>query len=83
MNVWHRHKEIKMKHTSNIDCCTVNYKCPSVFALKVPITTAADNILKYFFNFSMKTSLDISCESCQADDSHEISRLVFFEKLKK
>ena len=31
--------------------------------LKAPITTAADDILKYFFNFSKKTSLDISCES--------------------
>ena len=29
-----------------------------------------------------KTSLDISCES-SADDSHEMSRLVFSEKLKK
>ena len=33
-----------------------------------------------FFNFSKKTSLDISCESSA---KHEISRLVFFEKLKK
>ena len=31
--------------------------------LKAPITTAADDILKYFFNFSKKTILDISCES--------------------
>ena len=53
--------------------------------LKAPITTGADDILKYiFFNFSKKISLDISCESsAQADDSHEISRLVFFENLKK
>ena len=32
--------------------------------LKAPITTVADDILKYFFfNFSKKTSLDISCQS--------------------
>ena len=32
--------------------------------LKAPITTAADDSLKFFFffNFSKKTSLDISCE---------------------
>ena len=35
-----------------------------ILILKAPITTAADDILKYFFfNFSKKTSLDISCES--------------------
>ena len=42
-----------------------------------------DNIYFYFFNFSKKTSLDISCESSAwqtIHDSHEISRLVFFEK---
>ena len=32
--------------------------------LKAPITTATDDILKYFFfNFSKKTSIDISCAS--------------------
>ena len=45
------------------------------------MTTAADDILKYFcFDFSKKTSLDISCESSAW---HEISRLVFFEKIKE
>ena len=37
-----------------------------VLTLKAPITTAADDILNFFFfffNFSKKTSLDISCES--------------------
>ena len=57
--------------------------------LKCQAKFIADDI--FCFNFSKKTSLDISCELsakqtiivCQADDSHEISRLVFFEKLKK
>ena len=31
--------------------------------LKAPITTAADENFIYFFYFSEKTSLDISCES--------------------
>ena len=32
--------------------------------VKAPITNAADDILKdFFFNFSKKTSFDISCES--------------------
>ena len=36
-----------------------------ILTFKAPITTAADDILKFFFffNFSKKTSLDISCES--------------------
>ena len=34
-----------------------------VLTLKAPITTAADDILIFFLNFSKKTSLDISCES--------------------
>ena len=43
-------------------------------------------IFFFFFNFSNKTSLDISCESSawqMIDHSHEILRLAFFEKLKK
>ena len=53
--------------------------------LKAPITTAADDIYLFiylfiFIFFSKKTSLDISYESSA---SHEISILVFFEKLKK
>ena len=42
--------------------------------LKAPITTAADDILKYLFlNFSKKTSLDISCESSAKKTSLDIS----------
>ena len=41
--------------------------------LKVPITTAADDNF-FFFYFSEETSLDF------ADDSHDMSRLVFSEK---
>ena len=41
-----------------------NKKKKTCLTIKAPITTAADDILKYFFfNFSKKTSLDISCES--------------------
>ena len=55
-----------------------------LLTLKAPITTAADDILKYIFlNFSKKTSRYFMWIVCLADDSHEISRLVFFEKLKK
>ena len=46
--------------------------------IKVPITSAADEVLIFFFFFFKENSLDISV--CQADDSHEISRLLFFEK---
>ena len=42
-----------------------------ILTLKTPIKTAADNILKYlFFNFSKKTSLDISCESSAKQTIH-------------
>ena len=61
--------------------------------LKAPITTAADDILIFYY-FSEKTGLDFSCESSAqqkihmksqdlffgADDSHEKSRHVFSEK---
>ena len=49
----------------------------SHLTLKVPITTAADDIHKHFFHcFSEKIRLDVSSESsawllCQAEDSHE------------
>ena len=41
------------------------YKIKYILTLKVPITTAADDIFLfiYFFYFSEKRSLDISCES--------------------
>ena len=39
--------------------------------LKVPITTAADNIYKYFFIFfSEKIRFDISCESSARQKIH-------------
>ena len=40
----------------------------------------ADDIHNFFFFFSEKTRLDISCESSA---KHEMSRLVFSEKSKK
>ena len=49
--------------------------CLFIAFRKVPITTA-DNI----FIFLGKIRLDIIC---QADDSHEISSLIFSEKKKK
>ena len=63
----------------------------SHLTLKAPITTAADDILKYFFLFFKENkswySMWIICLAmwivCLADNSHEIPRLVFFEKLKK
>ena len=39
-------------------------KLPSLQRVKAPITTAADGILKYFFyRFSGKIRLNMSCES--------------------
>ena len=52
---------------------TPKHSLDMTFTLKAPITTAADdNFLLFFFYFSEKASLDISCE--------EMSRLVFSEK---
>ena len=52
--------------------------------LKEPITTAADDIHKYFFHFFFffeKIRLDVSSESSAlAEDSHEKSSLIFFER---
>ena len=56
---------------------------PSVLTLKVPITTAVDDILKFFFLIFQRKQVVIFHVNHLADDSHEISRLVFFEKLKK
>ena len=52
--------------------------------LKVPVTNAADEKFDFFNLFSEQISLDILCESSawQADDSHEISKLIFSEKKK-
>ena len=49
--------------------------------VKIEIFLLNGNLI--FFHFSKKTSLDILCELSAADHSHEISRLVVFEKLKK
>ena len=49
--------------------------------LKAPITTAADDIHKYFHCFSEKIRLDISSESsARVEDSLEKSGLIFFER---
>ena len=49
---------------------------PTVLTLVAPITTAADDIYKYFFIvFSEKIRLDISCE-----DSHVKSSLISLER---
>ena len=52
---WELHQEIRVRFRASKTSLTI----------KAQITTAADDILKhiYFFNFSKKTSLDISCES--------------------
>ena len=56
----------------------------SILTLKTPITTAADNILKYFyFNFSKETSLDISCESTAKQTIHMKYQEFFSLKKKK
>ena len=37
----------------------------------------------FFFFFTLQISLDISCELSAKHNSHEKSRLIFFEKYKK
>ena len=37
--------------------------CEKLFTFKAPITTAADDCLEYFYRFSEKIRLDVSCES--------------------
>ena len=54
-----------------------------LLTLKAPITTAADDILKYFFKFSKKTSLDISCESFVWQTIHIKCQELFSLKKKK
>ena len=46
-----------------------------LLSLKALITTTADDTLKYCF--SEKIKFDISCESSAADDSYELSGLIF------
>ena len=47
--------------------------------LKTPITTAADDIHKYFFNFyfTEKIRLDISCESSARQRIHMQNQALF------
>ena len=51
-----------------------------VLTLKVPITTAADDIHKYFSCFSEKIRLDISSESSARQRIHMKSQAVFSSK---
>ena len=52
--------------------------------LKAPLTTAAnDNSFIFFLFFRENKSWHFMWIVCSADDSHEISRLVFSEKSKK
>ena len=48
--------------------------------LKAPITTAADDIHKYFF-IVFQRKLDLMFQ-VKAEDSHEKSSVIFFERLK-
>ena len=51
--------------------------------LKAPITTKADDNFEFFFFSEENKSWHFMWIVCQADDSHEISRLVFSEKKNK
>ena len=60
-------------------------KCQILFSgkkkVKALITPRTDNNNILFFYFSEKIRLDMSCEMfCLADDSHEMSGLIFSEK---
>ena len=50
-----------------------------MLALKAPITPAAGTFICFCFFFLLL----MENTSSQADDSHEISRLIFYEKLKE
>ena len=57
---------------------------PLPLTLKAPITTAADdNFVLFFFYFSEKTSLDISCESSAWQMIHMKCQDLFSLKKKK
>ena len=47
------------------------------------ITTAADNILIFFFFLSKKISLEFHVNHCKVGGAHEMSRLIFSEIKKK
>ena len=53
----------------------------AALALKVPITTAADDIHKYFFHcFSEKIRLDVSVESSARQRIHMKNQALFSSK---
>ena len=54
-----------------------------ILTLKAPITTAADNILIFSLFFGENKSWLFMWIICPADNSHEKSKLVFSEKVKK
>ena len=69
-------------------CCFVFLQCKlwAVLTLKAPSKICSRrHLFLFLFLIFQRKRLDISCESsavCQADDSHEISRLVSFENIK-
>ena len=64
---------------------TFGLKKKHILTLKAPITTAADNnfLFSFFLFFRENKSWHFMWIICQADNSHEMSRLVFSEKKKK
>ena len=48
--------------------------------LKCQTKIAAEDTEFFYFYLFKEIRLDVSCESCQAEDSHEISSLIFSEK---
>ena len=55
--------------------------CCELLTLKTPITTAADEIRKYFFHFfSEKIRLDVSSESCARQRIHLKNQALFSSK---
>ena len=69
-----------MKGTAYFSLLSLPY--PSL-TLKAPITTAADDICKYFFNcFSEKIRLDVSSESSGRQRIHMKNQALFSSKIK-
>ena len=52
----------------------------NLLILKAPKKIAADDTFVLLLLSFIKIRLDVSCESCLAEDSHEISGLIFSEK---
>ena len=57
-----------------------NYLSIIFKTLKVPITTAADDIQKFFFCFSEKIRLDVSSESSARQRIHSKHQALFSSK---